>query len=143
MATCRGRQKCLAPRNKASNKLNGGVVTANSVALPVTTWELREHNRVAETTNSGTSGRATWLGTVTEADGRCEVIFDSTALLVTDNTLTPGSSVTVKLELGDSGKFFTGSAVIEDIVHKVNNTQDVVKADLTFKYSGTLTQPVT
>lgn len=108
------------------HKGNGGVVTANSVALPVTTWSITERNRVAETTNSGTSGRATWLGTVTEADFTCEVIFDSTALLVTDNTLTPGSGVTVKLELGDSGKFFTGTAVIETIVHKVNNLSDVV-----------------
>lgn len=62
---------------------------------------------------------------------------------MTDNTLTPGASVTVRLDIGDSGKFYTGTAVIEDIVHRVDNVQGVVMADLTFKYSGTLTQPVT
>ena len=82
------------------HKGNGGKVTANAVDLPVTTWSLTERNRVGETTSSASSGRATWLGGVTEADGQCEVIFDSTALLVTDNTLTPGSSVTIRMDLG-------------------------------------------
>lgn len=128
----------------AYHKGNGGKVTANAVDLPVTTWVLNERNRLGETTSSASSGRATWLGGVTEADGQCEVIFDSAALLVTDNSLTPGSAVTVAMYAGDSGKLWTGTAVIETIVHKVNNLGgDVVKADLTFKYSGSLTQPVT
>lgn len=125
------------------HKGNGGSVVGAGVTLTVVRWTLTEHNRVAETTNSSTAGRATWLGTVTEADFTCETVFDSDALLVTDSVLTPGATVTVRLNLGDSSKFFTGSAVIESVVHKVDNTQDVVRADLTGKYSGTLTQPVT
>lgn len=124
------------------HKGNGGVMTANSVALPTIDAEIKETNRVGETTSS-VATRATWLGTVTEADFRCTVVFDSTALLVTDNALTPGSAVTVRGDLGDSGKFYTGSAVIETIRHYWNNRQGVVEAEVTGKYSGTLTQPVT
>ena len=147
MATCRGRRKRPAPLSRASNnfdhKGNGGSIVANAVTLDVTTWKLNEKNRVAETTNSSTSGRATWLGTVTEADFECEVIFDSTALLITDDSVTPGTTITVRLNVGDSGKFYTGSAVVETVTHSNNNLQDVVKATVTGKYSGTLTQPIT
>ena len=76
---------------------------ANAVTLDVTTWSMVERNRVGETTSSA-SARATWLGGVTEADGQCEVVFDSTALLITDDTLTPGAAVTVRLNVGDSGR---------------------------------------
>jgi hypothetical protein len=111
------------------------------VVLPTTTWSLSERNRLGETTSSASAGRATWLGGVTEADFQCEVLFDSTALLNT--TISPGAAITCKFLIGDSTKFFTGSGVIETIVHKVNNLGgDVVKADITGKYSGTLTQPV-
>lgn len=125
------------------HKGNGGVITGNAVALPTIDAELKETNRVAETTNSASSGRATWLGTVTEADFRCTVVFDSTALMITDNGVTPGNSVTVRGDLGDSGKFYTGTAVIETVRHYWNNRQGVVEAEVTGKYSGTLTQPVT
>ena len=121
---------------------NGGAIIGNSVALPTIDAEIKEHNRVGETTNSAGT-RATWLGTVTEADFRCTVVFDSTALMITDNGVTPGNSVTVRGDLGDSGKFYTGTAVIEDVRHYWNNRQGVVEAEVTGKYSGTLTQPVT
>lgn len=125
------------------HKGNGGAIIGNAVTLPTIDAEVKETNRVGETTNSGSSGRATWLGTVTEADFRCTVVFDSTALIDTDNGVSPGSSVTVRGDLGDSGKFYTGTAVIETVRHYWNNRQGVVEAEVTGKYSGAITDPVT
>ena len=113
------------------------------MALPVITWTLSLRNRLAEITSSATAGLAQWQSTVSEADGTCEVLWDSTAIPDTDNGLTRGASVTVRLDIGDSGKFYTGTALIENLSLKVNNLSDVVKADITFRYSGSLTLPVT
>ena len=120
------------------HKGNGGAMTINSTARPTIDASIKESNRVAETTNSSSSGRATWLGTVSEADFSCTVLFDSTALL---STLSVGSSYTVRGDLGDSGKFYTGTAVLETVEHKWNNRQGVVEASVTGKYSGSITPP--
>lgn len=122
---------------------NGGTLIFSSNTFKVISWNLSLRNRLAETTNSATSGLATWFATVSEADGSAECLLDDTELPDTDFGMTRGASATLRLDLGNSGKFYTGTALIEDLVLKVNNIQDVVKYDVRFKYSGTLTLPVT
>jgi hypothetical protein len=122
---------------------NGGQALFGANTLKVITWQGSFRNRLAETTNSGTNGLATWFPTVSEGDGSMECLLDDTELPDTDFGMTRGASGTLRLDLGNSGKFYTGTALIEDLVMKVNNVQDVVKFDVRFKYSGTLTLPIT
>ena len=124
------------------HKGNGGSITVDGTALPTIDAEIKEFNTLGETSDSGTSGRRTWIGTWTEADFRCTVVFDSDALLGGDlTTVRPGVNVTAKGTLGDSGKFYQGTAVIETIRHYWNNRQGVVEAEVTGKFSGSLTIP--
>lgn len=121
-------------------KGHGGSMTINGNALPTINAEIPESNRVAETTNSGTGGRATWLGTVSEADFSCSVVYDDDALLQAAG-VEVGASVPVVGKLGDSSKNYSGTAVIATVKHRWNNREGVVEADVTGKFSGALTRP--
>ena len=116
---------------------------AGATALYTRTWEINLKNRLAETTNSATSGLATWFATVSEADFSCEAIWDDAEIPDTDNGLTRGASLTVKLNIGNSAKFYTGTALIETLTVKVDNIQGVVIYNITGKYTGAITLPVT
>lgn len=61
----------------------------------------------------------------------------------TDISGDPGDEVTLKLYAGDSGKFYTFAAVIENLEITVPQTQDVVRFNLSYKSNGAITDPVT
>ena len=135
----------MAPwRKPRVTRLNGGKATFGAVDLDVTSWSLSLKNRLCETTSSASSGLATWQAGVSEGDGTFECLWDSTAIPDTDTGLTRGASGTLKLYAGDSGKFYSATVLVESLNVKVNNLGgDVVKADVGFKISGTLTLPLT
>lgn len=126
------------------HKGNGGKVDFGATSLDVKTWSLNLRNRLGETTSSSSSGLATWLAGVSEGDFTCDCLLDSTALPDTDTGLTRGASGTFKFYLGDSGKFYSFTGLVEVLTPKVNNLGgDVVDYTLAGKISGTLTLPVT
>lgn len=124
----------------AYNAGYNGSMTLNSITLPTVDAKITERNRLGETTNSSTSGRATWLGTVSEADFSCGVVFDD-ATLLSANGITVGSAVTVDGKLGNSSKHYTGTVVIETVEHTWSNKEGVVLASVTGKFSGAITRP--
>lgn len=126
------------------HKGNGGTVSLGGVTtLSVTRWTFTKKNRLAETTNSGSSAKATWLATVEEGDFTADFVFDSTVLVDTDLSADVGSSVAVVLTMGDSGKTYSFTGVIETIVINNDQLSDVVRGTITGKSSGTITDPVT
>ena len=126
------------------HKGNGGKITFTATDLDVISWTLILKNRLGETTSSASSGLATWLAGVSEGDWTAECLLDSVALPDTDTLMTRGASATIKFYLGDSGKFYSFTGLIETITMKVNNLGgDVVKYDFGGKVSGTLTLPIT
>lgn len=130
------------------HKGNGGAITAGGIVLPTIDAEITEEAETAELKNSGnttpgaaavTAGRVRYIGTWISASFHCTVVFDSAALLVA--TLEPSLSVTVQGNLGDSGKSYSGTAVITKLRHYWNNRQGVVEAELAGNYTGGLTDP--
>ena len=115
-----------------------GTVTVNSVAFPTIDATITEKNRLGETTNSSTAGRATWLGTVSEADFSCGVVFDDAALLT---TITVGSSLSYSGKIGNSSKTFSGTVIVESFEYQWDNRQGVVIQKITGKFSGSITRP--
>lgn len=121
------------------HKGNGGKITWGGTDLFVLTWSLTGRNRLAETTNSASSGYATWLAAVDEADWTAECFYDSAAQTVI--SAGSGGSAAIVFHLGDSGKTISFTGLIETVVPKVNNQQDAVKFDFTGKSSGAITWP--
>lgn len=126
------------------HKGNGGTVSlAGATTLSVTKWTMTKKARLAETTNSGSSANATWLACVAEADFTADFVFDSTVLVDTDLTADIGVSVAVVLTMGDSGKTYSFTGVIEAITINNDQLSDVVRGTITGKSSGAVTDPTT
>lgn len=89
------------------------------------------------------AGYAQWKKTVIEGSGRIAGPWDSTVLPDVDVTLDAGDEVTLKLYVGDSSKFYSFAAVVENLEITCNETNDVVRYSLTYKSSGTITDPIT
>jgi hypothetical protein len=146
----------------------GGKVTVGAGATATTftefaivDWNLTKTNTLVETTHSGSAGFSEYFPTKTEASGSFNAIWDSINMpdagytanafgansgdsgADTSGTLEVGKLVTLKLYLGDSGKFYSMPARIESLAITVNATSDVVKFSCNFKSSGVITDPVT
>lgn len=124
------------------HKGHGGKAMVGSDDVNVTDWEFTKKTRAAETTHSGTNGWATFKGTVKEAEGTINVIWDSEQIPDTDITMDVGDEITLKLYVGDSTKFYSMTAMIETLKLMSKNTDDVVRWTVTFK-GWAVTDPVT
>jgi hypothetical protein len=80
---------------------------------------------------------------VDEADGRAKIVWDSDQIPDTTATaIDTGDSVTMYLYVGASAKFYTFTALIESLTVTVQTRQGVCEAEVTFKSSGAITDPV-
>jgi|694.fasta_scaffold43721_12 hypothetical protein len=147
----------------AAPTITGGVQTLGTTGekeYAILDWNFTKTSTLVETTNSGSKGFEEYLPTKTGGAGSFNAIWDSVNIpdsSFTDNNgatidynfgpdkagqLEVGALVTLKLTLGDSGKFYTFGARIESLAVTVNAVADVVKFACTFKSSGVITDPV-
>lgn len=134
----------------------GGTLTVTGtpdVSFNVLDWSFTTANKVAETTNSQSAGYEEWLPTVTGGSGTANCVWDSTNIPDSGSPgkLEPfrgtaggsGDFCTLKLLAGNSTKFYTFSAVIENVTVTSNSTGgEPVKFSVSFKSTGTITTPV-
>lgn len=138
----------------------GGKVMAGGEEFNVMDWTFTKTNTLVEITNSGSAGFAEYFPTKTEGAGSFNALWDLTNIpdagftaqtaptdpdFGPDKTASPlevGNLVTLKLYIGDSGKFYEFPARIESLAVTVNAVADVVKFAATFKSSGVITDPV-
>lgn len=121
----------------------GGHISASSTNFSTIEWSFTKSNRLAEVTHSGSAGNAEWIGTVDEASGRATCVWDSTQIPdTTATTIEPGDSVSLKLYVGDSTKFYQiVTARIESLQVKSNSRSGACEFEVTFKSSGAVTDP--
>lgn len=137
----------------------GGKVLAGSTEFAILDWTFTKTNTLVEVTNSGSAGYAEYFPTKTEGAGSFNALYDSTTppdAGYTENTfgatstnfgpdktgtLEVGALVTLKLYIGDSGKFYEVPSRIESVAITVNAVADVVKFACTFKSSGKIVDP--
>lgn len=120
-----------------------GSVTLGGAAVATKTVNMKKRNRLAEITNSGSSGNAEWQATVKEGDFTVKLVWDSTNLPDTDLSADAGDSIAVVGNIGDSGKTQSFTGVIEELTLDWDNEQGVVMATITGKTTGAITDPVT
>lgn len=110
--------------------------------INITNWEFTKTSRLAETTHSGSGGNANWQHTVKEARGFFEFPWDSTQIPDTTIAIDAGDSITdLRLFAGDSTKFYSFPAIVEELQVMVNTTNDVVRARCAFRANGVITDP--
>lgn len=139
-------------------KGTGGKVLAGTTEFAILDWTMTKTSTLVETTNSGSGGYSEYFPTKTEAAGSFNALWDSSNIPDAGNTanttpidedfgpdksgpLEVGQLVTLKLYLGDSGKFYSVPSRIESLAVTVNAVADVVKFACTFKSSGLITDP--
>ena len=78
-----------------------------------------------------------------EADGRAKIVWDSTQIPdTTTTTIDAGDSVALVLYVGNSTKFYSFTALIGSLAVTSNSRQGVVEAEVAWKSSGAVTDPV-
>lgn len=118
-------------------------MTVGGTDFHISEWRLTKTARLAEVTNSGSAGQAKWKKTVVEATWSCQLPWDSENIPDTDVSLDVGDEVTIAFYCGDSTKFYSLPGITES-VEVVNNVQnDVVRATVSGKANGAITDPVT
>lgn len=124
---------------------NGGNVVVNpspGVSLNIARWMLRKGSRNVENTHSGVSS-TNFEKVVSDHSGSIDIPWDDTNLPDTDAGLVEGAKVTIRFNLGTSGKFQTlANTIIESVEDTDDNSQDIVRTTVNFK-GGVLTRPVT
>src|SRR5262245_17371412 len=126
------------------HKGHGGTVLVGAATWDgVTKWTLNKKGRLADITHSGTGGVVKRKKTVTDGDGTIEFIWDSDNIPDVDMTFDHGDEFTLKLNVGDSGKFYQFAAIADMVTIVDDETQDVVRGTATFFVNGAVTDPVT
>lgn len=146
----------------AAPTTSGGTQTLGTTGekdYAILDWNFTKTATLVETTNSGSKGFEEYFPTKTGGAGSFNAIWDlanvpdagygdNTASSIDVNfgpdktgQLEVGALVTLKLYLGDSGKFYTFGARIESLAVTVNAVADVVKFACTFKSNGVITDP--
>lgn len=124
------------------HKGHGGKMTVGSDDVHVVDWEFTKTTRKADLSNSGSNGWAPKKGTVKEASGTVNALWDSDQLPDTDITLDVGDEFTLKLYCGDSTKFYSMTAMVESLKMNSKSTDDVVRWTITFD-AWDVTNPIT
>lgn len=121
---------------------NGSSVVIGAATLNCTMTRIRKAARLTETTHSGTSSTI-YQQVVKDHSWSLSCPWDSSNIPDTDFTLTEGSVVTLKFNLGGTAKFetLTGTTVetLEDIM---DSKGDIIRTEASGK-GGVLTRAVT
>lgn len=127
----------------------GGKLTSGVTDFSVLDWSFTTANKLAEVTHSGSAGYEEWLPTVTGGSGTANCVWDSTN--IPDNG-APGALepfrvgytdyVALKLYCGNSTKYYSFNAVIENLTVTSNSQGgEPVKFSVAFKSTGAITPP--
>lgn len=124
----------------AHTYINGfsGTLTLAAATLDIESWTLTVTGEAVDTTNTGDGG---WESNITGAKAwevSCKTFWDSAAVPTGAAGFTPGTSGTLTLNVGSSGKTYTGSARITQISIE-NPVKGVVGFSVTLKGNGALT----
>jgi len=120
----------------------GGSVKVGATTLLINTWTFEEAETSAETTNSGSAGYQESIFVDRVATGTVEANWDADAQpRLNPPNIKSGTSISsLKLYLGDTGKFFdlaarvTGCSVTNDVKGKITYS-------FTYTTSGSWTEP--
>ncbi|WP_020469318.1 phage tail tube protein [Zavarzinella formosa] len=116
----------------------GGNAEFATSTLQVESWSLNINAESLDTTNTGDAG---WVSNITgakSAEGSCKAYFDVSAVPTGAAGLLPGSSGTLTLNLGASGKAYMFTARITQISVE-NAAKGVVTFGINFVSTGAVT----
>lgn len=122
---------------------HGGYITVGGTRLDVTEWQLNKTARLAEVTNSGSGGVVKRHKIVEDAQFTIQVPWDSENIPDTDISLDVGDEPALVLYVGDSGKTYSFTGIVESVQPVVNNQNDIVRMTVTGYANGVVTDPVT
>jgi hypothetical protein len=118
-----------------------GRALSGGTAINITGWTFTETTDALDVTHSGSSGKRTFISGLTGGEGTVEFDFDDAALFTANPpNLNPGQQITLKLELGNSGKFYQFTAQLTRAELR-NPVEGKVSGSASFVSSGAITRP--
>jgi hypothetical protein len=120
----------------------GGSVIVGSTTLPVTSWSGSASAELLDVTTTGSNGWMERILGIKDFSGNLKVPFDTASVPFSSPlSLKPGTSVTLKLQIGTSGTmYYTIPALIEK-ADVENDAKAVVTLSVDFKSTGAITFP--
>lgn len=103
--------------------------------LPITEWEYESSVRLQEITAADSGQVAEVTSEVADVDGRVNVIWDS-VLIPEAVGVSPGTAVTITLQMGASGRYYQFAALIGRYRPRVDTRTGVIQYEFSFKASG-------
>lgn len=116
----------------------GGSAVFASATLLVDSWSLNINAESLDTTNTGDAG---WVSNITgakSAEGSCKAYFDTNAVPTGAAGILPGSSGTLSLNVGATGKTYAFTARITQVSIE-NPAKGVVAFNVNFVSTGAVT----
>lgn len=138
------------PSSGSNTFINGfsGTVLAGSYSLDITEWDADIETEILDTTNTSgydattARGWQTNINGVSKATGTVKTYFDTGNVPTGSNgvNIRNGTSVTLQLNIGNTGKFITFSARVGKVT--INNpVKAVVPFEFTYESNGVVTLP--
>jgi hypothetical protein len=121
---------------------NGSSLVIGAATLACRLTRLRKASRLADNTNSGTAA-SDYIEVVKDHSWSASVPWDSDVIPDTDFGLSEGARVTLKFNLGGTGKFETlTNTTVETLEDVMDSAGDIIRTEISGK-GGTLTRAVT
>jgi hypothetical protein len=118
----------------------GKVQTGGANDLDVEEWTITPTTEITETTDSGDANNRTWLAGLLGATGTVRAKWDTANDWFIVPNVKVGQTVTLKLYIGNSTKFFSCSAIVTSTPF-ANPIRDAVTIGFDFTVTGALTYP--
>jgi hypothetical protein len=116
----------------------GGSLQLATNSLDVESWSLTVNGEALDTTNSGDAGWSSYILGARSWEGSCKTFWDSAAVPTGAPGFTAGAQGTITLNVGSSGKSYTGTVQLTQVSIE-NAAKGVVTFGVNFKGSGPLT----
>lgn len=128
----------------AHTYINGfsGTVLCGAYALDVTEWSADIEVEILDTTNTGDLGWQTNINGCKKATGSCKTFWDTAAVPTGAGAanIQNGTTVTLTLNIGNSGRFFVIPARVGKITVS-NPVKGVVPFEFSYESNGVVTLP--
>lgn len=116
-----------------------GSVMVGSAVYPVTEWNIALSNDVQDVTDTGSAGWQELLAGVNSAESTFTAFWGSSAALLS-TAFAIGTTVAIILNIGNTGKSFTGTFLIKTFSLK-NNAKTPIEFSCTGGSTGSVTMP--
>lgn len=127
-----------------TNAHGSSIQVPDGTTFNVTVSRIQKRARLAESTDSGTSGRERWTKIITGALLTIDFVWDSDLIPDTDVSLDAGDTVQFRQVIGSTGKFYSIAQIIVETLETVyDNVNDVVRGTVVALANGAITDPVT